>query len=179
MSEAEVVKNGAVEKTKTPEELVDPRIQALVNERLSATVKEIFAGLGPILQSIALTPEKIAEAEKLRRAPDPELVARNERERRLAHQQIEEARRHNEERQASCTHLDANGHTACSLIHNYPDRQPRIVCPICHSLMNPREWRIDAPDAENPHGKAVLVAEHPMYRQMLALVLSKQGIGRL
>lgn len=185
MATNEVKNETAIEakpKVTTPEELVDPRVQAMVNERLNATVKEIFAGLAPILKDVlektALTPEKMAQMEEIRRAPSQSQVARELRDRKRMQADEEERLATIARKQEACSHRYPTGTYSCSTTHNYPDRMPRIVCVICHALFAPTHWRIDA-DPTDPKGKAVLVAAHPRYQEILNAVESQQGVGRL
>jgi hypothetical protein len=95
---------------------------------------------------------------------DPDVVARNKRETEKSKADEKELRAMDAARKAACPHMDQNQRSSIRLIHNYPDRQPRGICPICHDLITPREWVIGPPDAENPKGKAVLVDAHKDYR---------------
>src|SRR5712675_1171622 len=65
----------------TPASLLTPEAQAFLSASISEAVKGVFASMAPLLSSIALTPEKLAEAEALRRAPDPAKIRRELRER--------------------------------------------------------------------------------------------------
>jgi hypothetical protein len=49
------------------------------------------------------------------------------------------------------------------LIHNYPDHQPRGICPHCHDIINPREWAIGAPDPITGETKAYIRPAHKDY----------------
>jgi hypothetical protein len=154
------------QKIQTPQALVTPEAQAFVSASISAAVKEavagVFASLGPILREMQMTPEKIRAAN----TPyvDPDVVARNKRETEKSKADEKELRAMDAARKAACPHMDQNQRSSIRLIHNYPDRQPRGICPICHDLITPREWVIGPPDAENPKGKAVLVDAHKDYR---------------
>jgi len=161
-------------KLKTPDAMLTPENQAYTNNLISEAVKGVFAQLGPLLESIALTPEKLAQAEALRRAPDPALVARELRERKLMQQDQEENRANLLRTQAACIHKYPTGQWAVNPIHNYPDRQERFICSLCQSFFEPRRWTIQAPDAENPRGKAVIVDAHPQYH-LVREVLSTRG----
>jgi hypothetical protein len=136
-----------------------------VTASISAAIKEavsgVFASLGPILKDMALTPEKIRDATKP--YVDPDVVARNKRETEKSKADEKELRAMDAARKAACPHMDQNQRSSIRLIHNYPDRQPRGICPICHDLITPREWRIGPPNAENPKGQAVLVDAHKDY----------------
>jgi|SRR5690242_6424396 len=149
-----------------------PEMLALVTAATSAAVKEALAGLTPIIQQLALTPEKIAAAEEIRRAPtkkELEAMRRAEREALLSKEDAAEAARRDAQRKANCPHLDKNGRSALGLIHNYPDHQPRGICPLCQDLINPREWRIGAPDEQHPRGVPVIVPAHKDYKMVMAL----------
>jgi hypothetical protein len=115
-----------------------------------------------MLKDMALTTEKIREANKP--YVNPDVVARNKRETEKSKADEKELRAMDAARKAACPHMDQNQRSSIRLIHNYPDRQPRGICPICHDIIFPRHWEILAPDAENPKGKAVLVDAHPHYR---------------
>jgi hypothetical protein len=135
----------------------------MVSSAVKEAISGVFANMKPMMESIALTPEKLAKAEELRRAPDPAKVAREARERALMKEDIDEARRNVARAQKNCTHKDLNQKYSISLIHNYPDRQTRGVCTHCHLMLEPTHWTIEAPDPQRPRGKPVLVAEHPLY----------------
>jgi hypothetical protein len=158
--------NEVKEPLKTPTSVIGAEAQGYINASISAAVKEAVAGvfesLGPILQSIAVTPEKLREANKP--YVDPAKLARDKRETEKSKADEKENRAMDAARKAACPHLDQNQRSSIRLVHNYPDRQPRGICPICHDLITPREWRIGPPDAENPKGKAVLVLAHKDYR---------------
>jgi hypothetical protein len=166
--EPEVVSS---KKITTPDALLTPEAQAYTNTLVNAAIKGIFAQLGPVLESIALTPEKLAQAEELRRKPDAAVIARELRERKLMHVEQEENRARLLQTQAACPHRYPTGQLAIGIIRNYPDRQARGTCMLCQTFFTPKEWRIGAPDAENPRGKAFIADAHPQYdlvRQVLA-----------
>jgi hypothetical protein len=156
-----------------PESLRTPEGQAVINATVAEAVKSIFASLAPMLQSMALTPEKIAEAEKMRRAKPPEEIARELRERRLMQQDLAEAEEQKKALQSSCPHSYPTGQLAWHVVRNFPDRQPRFSCPLCSLWCTPREWRIGTPDAENPRGRAFIAEEHPLYRDASRILASK------
>src|SRR2546425_89046 len=92
-------------KVKMPYELMSPEAQAYTSQLVSAAVKEIFASMAPLLQSIALTPEKLAEAERLRRAPTEDEVnkkARETREKKMMRDEADENRQNLLRAQAAC-----------------------------------------------------------------------------
>jgi hypothetical protein len=156
---------------KSPTALISPEAQAYVTASISAAIKEavsgVFASLGPILKDMALTPEKLRDATKP--YVDPDVVARNKRETEKSKADEKELRAMDAARKAACPHLDKSGRTSINLVHNFPDRQPRGICVICQDLIHPQMWVVDAPDAENPKGRAHLVDAHKDYRQVQIL----------
>jgi len=150
-----------------------PEQMALVNGLVSSAVKEavggVFAQLGPVLKDLALTPEKIQAMEDARRAPtaaQEAFAARMKREKKDFSAQDAETRAKIRLIQSSCPHRDENDKESICLVHNYPDRQVRGICPICHSLIEPKHWAYEAPDKDG-HAKAVLVDPHPDYKRVL------------
>jgi hypothetical protein len=163
----------AAKKIPTPAVLLTPEAQAYTNNLISEAVKGVFAQLGPLLQSIALTPEKLAQAEALRRAPDPAAVARELRERKLMQQEQKENEDNLRRNQANCPHKYPTGAWAVNVVRNYPDRQERFVCSLCQSFFQPKRWEIGAPDADNPRGRAYIADEHPQYHLVREVLASK------
>jgi hypothetical protein len=159
------------QKVPTPVALLNPEAQGSINAMVSAAVREavasVFQGLTPVLKEMALTPEKIREANKP--YEDPLKIARELRETQNSKAQEEEIRRLTAERQRNCMHMDKNGKTALCLIHNFPDRQPRGICPLCHDIVHPKMWVIDAPDSKTGKSNARIVEAHRDYRQVLLL----------
>lgn len=154
-----------------PDSLRTPSEQAAINSSISAAVREAITAMAPLFQSIALTPEKILEMERQRRAPSEDEIRakqREARERLLMKEDIDEARRTQELAQKSCTHKDTNGRWSVSQIHNYPDRQARGICVRCHRLFEPTRWTIQAPDKDHPRGKPVLVKADSDYASVMA-----------
>lgn len=157
----------------TPEELGARTVQATTETQamIAAAVKEavsgVFAQLGPLLQSMAITPEKLREANKPYK--DPAVIARELREMMIWKEDEAEARRLLEERQNMCQHIDDNNRSTIRLDHNFPDRQPRGFCMHCHAYIHPREWRIGAPDAKHPRGVPYLVEAHKNYPTVMLL----------
>ncbi len=145
----------------TPEQL------AAVNAMVGAAVREVFAALAPVLKDMALTPEKLREAN--RPYEDPAKIQRELRESLKSKEDEAELARMTAARRANCPHVDKNGRSSINLIHNYPDHQPRGICVTCHDLIHPREWRIGAPDEKNPRGKAYIVEAHKNYAIVLQL----------
>jgi hypothetical protein len=150
----------------TPPAMLNPEAQAFMNAAISKTVREIFAEMAPIFSSMALTPQKMAEAEAIRRAPTEDQLAykaRMAREKAAWHLEIEESTANKAKMQSNCPHAYVTGGSAWNPIRNYPDRQERFICALCHSLAEPRRWVIDAPDNANPRGRAHVVDATPNY----------------
>lgn len=162
-----------IKEIKLPAAMLNPEVQAAVNAMVSATVKDIFAQMSPVFSSIALTPEKIAEAERIRRAPDPAAVARERRERKLMAIETEENRQNLARVQQSCPHKYVSGQWSVNPIRNYPDRQERFICMLCHKLFQPRHWEIAPPDAENPRGRAFIAPMDDQYLQVRECLAGK------
>lgn len=154
------------QKITQPDSLRTPAEQASINAMITAAVKEVFANMAPVLESIALTPEKLRAAN----APyvDPAVVAREARERLMMKEDLAAAEKQKAEFQAKCSHKDANGRWSVSTVHNFPDRQPRLVCVHCHRFIQPTHWEIAAPTPEHPRGKPVLLKADADYQRMLA-----------
>jgi hypothetical protein len=147
----------------TPEQLA--QITELNTKMVNETVATIFASLAPALANMAITPEKLREAN--RPWEDPGVEARKKRE-RLQWKQDEDARiKQDRKTKDECRHMDVKGQTAIRLIRNFPDRQPRGICMHCHDLIHPKEWRIGAPDEKNPRGKAYICEPHKDYLTVL------------
>lgn len=154
-----------------PDSLRTPAEQASINALISGAVREAITAMAPMFQSIALTPEKILEMERQRRAPSEDEVRakqREARERLLMKEDLEEAERTKQLAQKSCTHKDTNGRWSVSKISNYPDRSPRGICVRCHRFFQPTRWTIEAPDKDHPRGKPVLVKADPDYAAVMA-----------
>jgi hypothetical protein len=155
------------QKHDTPAELLTPAAQAYVNMQTAAAVREAIAGLVPVLKELQLTPEKLNALKQPYQ--DPAIAARELRETKNSKRQEEEIRQQTAARQANCLHQDKNGKTALCLVHNFPDRQPRGVCPLCHDIINPKEWVIDSPDPVTGESKAHIREAHKDYRTVLQL----------
>lgn len=134
-----------------------------VTQSQAQLIKEMFAQFAPILQDMALTPEKLKEA--LKPYVDPAALAREMREREMNRKQFLENRKITAEMQARCPHKDKNERWAINLQHNFPDRQSRGICPLCHDLIEPAHWVIPGPgfDGGNGPGEPYVAAEHPLY----------------
>ena len=148
-----------------------PEALAVINSATSKAVQEavtaVLLGLKPVFEGMAITPEKLREAN--RPYEDPQKLARELRESLKSKQDEEEQRKANRARMDACPHLDKNGRSAINLVHNQPDHQPRGVCVVCGDWIYPREWRIGAPTDDFPRGKAYLVEPHRDYRIVMQL----------
>lgn len=142
-------------------------INMATKSAVESAVAAVFASLKPVLEGMAVTPEKLREAN--RPWQDPAKIQRELRESLKSKQDEEDLRKQVAARQAACLHLDKNGRSAIGLVHNMPDHQPRGVCPLCSDWIHPREWRIGAPTEAEPRGKAYLVEPHRDYRTVMQL----------
>jgi hypothetical protein len=145
---------------------LSPEQLALVNSSTSAVIKEMMATMirdivAPLLKETALTPEKLAILKST--YVDSKLAARELRESAQTREQEAENIRLREQMRANCLHTDKNGKSAICLIHNYPDRQPRGICPLCQDIINPREWVIGAPDPKTGKTTPFLRPAHKNY----------------
>ena len=172
---AEGAKSKAVEVAKTisTPPMLSPEGQAYTSQLINEAVKGVFAQLGPLLESIALTPEKIAKAEELRRAPDPAKVQREEREKKLQHMEVEENRENQRRVRAACSHRYPSGQSAVNVVRNYPDQQPRGVCVLCHEFFEPKHWEILPPTKNEPRGVPRIAPAHPQYKLVLEALAAK------
>jgi hypothetical protein len=151
---------------KVPPEALTPAVQAYVNENLSVAIREIFKEFAPMMASLALTPEKLQLMEDLRRKPTESQEAYNRRqvrEKKMMREEQEQNRLNLEATQAACPHAYPSGLSAINIIRNYPDRHARGICVLCQVLIHPRQWVIDAPNDEYPHGVERIAPEHPQY----------------
>lgn len=142
-------------------------INAATAKAVEAAVAAVFAGLGPVLKDMAITPEKLREANKP--YEDPAKVLRELRESQKSKADEAEIARATKARRDACPHLDKNGRSAICLVHNQPDHQPRGVCVVCGDWIHPKEWRIGPPTDAEPRGKAYLVEPHKDYRVVMQL----------
>jgi hypothetical protein len=150
---------------------MSPELLGAINAATTAAVREAIAGMGAMMaqtvKDLAITPEKLREANKP--YVDPAIALRELRE-KLRWTEDENANRQNLRiTQDNCPHLDDNGKTAINLVHNFFDRQPRGLCSKCADWIFPREWRIGAPTAEHPRGKAYMVEPHKNYNIVMQL----------
>lgn len=146
---------------------LSPESIAAINEATRSAVQAVFASLAPVLKDMALTPEKLREANKP--YTDPEKLKRELRESMKSKQDEEELRQLTKARRDACPHLDKNGRSSINIVHNQPDHQPRGICVLCGDWIHPKEWRIGAPTDEFPRGRAYLVEPHKDYRIVMQL----------
>jgi|HubBroStandDraft_4_1064222.scaffolds.fasta_scaffold218557_1 hypothetical protein len=155
----------------TPKELLTPEAQGFMNEMVASAVAEAMkgalAGFIPALKEMALTPEKI----RLITHPEPnakEVAAllREQRESLKSKEDEAEVRRATQARQDNCPHTYSNKSDSIALVHNFPDRQTRGVCLICHKMIHPRHWVIDAPDNLTGKSQAHIVDADPAYSRV-------------
>lgn len=146
---------------------LSPEALALMNAAVQAAVIEAVRGLGPILQSVALTPEKIQAMKEPYK--DPKLIAREKREMQQAREQEKELREMDERRRASCLHQDKLGNDSISLVHNQLDHSVAGVCMQCHDWIHGRRWVIDAPDPETGKTQAHVQPAHKDYPRVLKI----------
>ena len=177
---AGLAEKGHSEPSKVPSALLTPEAQAFMNASMSAAVKEavkgIFEQMGPIFAGMALTPEKMAQAETIRRAPTEEQLAfkvRMAREKAQWKLEIDENTANKQRMQDNCPHAYPTSGSSWNVIRNYPDRQERFICALCHSLAEPRRWVVDAPNDKNPRGYAHIVDATPNYLEARKILLVK------
>ena len=127
----------------------------------ASTAREIFALLAPFLKDAALTPEKLAAL----KAPyvDPKLAARELRESLAGKEQEAETQRQIAHRKAHCPHKYPDSKLAICLLHNNLDNQVRGVCMLCHDVIHPRQWVIDAPDPITGKSQSHIQPAHKNY----------------
>ncbi len=133
-------------------------------ELIRTIVHELFKEMAPILQSVALTPEKLREAN--RPYEDPLVLARELHEQQQWRKQEEEKEANKRALQASCTHKDRNQKWNISLQHNYHDYLPRGICKICGLFIHPAYWDyrpVTDPVTHSVKDTAFIVKEHPLY----------------
>lgn len=150
---------------------LSPEALGAINSATAAAVQaaigSLMQGFLPALKDMAITPEKLREANK----PwvDPAVVARELRESLKSKADEAEIAKATALRRANCPHLDKNGRSALSLVHNQPDHQPRGICVLCADWIHPKEWRIGPATPEEPRGHAYLVEPHKDYRIVMQL----------
>ena len=176
----DLVEKANSEPLKVPSALLTPEAQAFMTASMSAAVKEavkgIFEQMGPVFANMALTPEKMAQAEAIRRAPTEEQLAfkaRMAREKAQWKLEIDENTANKQRMQDNCPHAYVTGGSAWNPIRNYPDRQERFICALCHAFAEPRRWVVDAPNEKNPRGYAHVVDATPNYLEARKILLVK------
>ena len=154
---------------------------ALVKEAVAAAVASVFASLAPMLEKLALTPDKIAAL----KAPyvDPLTSAREQRMNIMGREEEKRNREAEQWAKDNCAHKDKNDKDSICLNHNYPDRRPRGVCVLCRDVIHPKEWRLDAPDPltgqHTKGGKNGEVIDGVYWRQGAYLVLAHKDYPRV
>src|SRR5580704_7341254 len=90
---------------------LSPEALAVINSTTAAAVKEAMAAalgmLAPIIEKIAITPEKLREAN--RPYEDPKKILREARESAKSKLDEQEIAKATAARQAACTHMYTNG----------------------------------------------------------------------
>ena len=108
---------------------LSPEAIAMINsatrEAVQSAVEAVFKSLAPVLKDMAITPEKLREAN--RPYEDPKKLARELRESLKSKEDEAESRKAIAALRASCPHVDQNTRTSIRLVHNQPDHQPRGV----------------------------------------------------
>jgi hypothetical protein len=149
-----------------------PEQLALMNTMVAAAVQEAMKGamqmMAPIIQEMALTPEKLA----LLKTPyvDPKVLARELRETQNSKEQELALQKQTAWRKAHCPHKDKNGNDSICPVHNQLDHQPRGICMLCHDWIHPREWVIDAPDPATGKTTAHIREAHKDYARVLNII---------
>jgi hypothetical protein len=144
-----------------------PAEKAPINEEtkelMRDLVRDIFKEFAPVLQSIALTPDKLREAQKP--YEDPLKLARELHEQQQWRKQELEKSELKKARQTACPHKDKQQKWSVQLQHNFHDRLPRGICSLCELFIHPAYW--DYRPITNPDGtvtdKAFIIKEHPLY----------------
>lgn len=175
-------------------EPLTPEQQVVANANTAAAVQQamaaIFANLGPVLERISLTPEKLRES--MKPYVDPASIARELRERQQMREQDALNRKMLVERQANCSHKDKNEKWAIQLTHNFPDHAARGTCPLCMIWIHPAEWRIGTQETHpydpvantGRRDHAYIEPEHPLYKivrqlESMSLWFVVAGLGIL
>jgi hypothetical protein len=134
-----------------------------VNALVSRNTEQFFEKFAPILESIALTPAKLREAQKP--YVDPDVIARNNFERGEFYRLQRESDDLIKAQQAACPHIDRNQKYTIKLQHNFHDNMPRGICVRCNLYIEPAHW--ESRPVINPDGsitnKREVIEAHPMY----------------
>jgi predicted flap endonuclease-1-like 5' DNA nuclease len=128
-----------------PEEMLSPKIIALMNSQTKAAVAEAIGGLMekllPTFEKLAApSPKETAELQK-----EEETKKRNTREWESQKVQLAETKLAERLKQKNCSHLDSNGHERLNCVSNFPDHQKRAFCSGCALWIFPREYRVLPP----------------------------------
>lgn len=163
------------QKIPTPVSMLDPATIGFVNQMVSAAVAEAVAeavkGMAPMML-------EISKASRLTRDELVTLSGRDvEKEKAFADRLLRERTEwKNQEAdkvanlkkiQEACRHRDANERYSIGIIHNYPDRQPRAICVVCHKEFSPRHFVIDAPEPISGKERYHLEPESPEYSEIM------------
>lgn len=138
-------------------------VKSMIAETTKETTKAIFEQFAPLMQSMALTPDKLREANKP--WEDPAALARKNHEQENWRRQETDKTAAFKQRQTQCTHKDRNGLYAISLQHNFHDNMPRGICLKCELYIHPTYWDyrpVTAKDGTITE-KALVVPAHPLY----------------
>ena len=137
-------------------------------EFIRETVKQLIQEMSPIFSSIALTPDKLREAQKP--YEDPVKLARQLHEQQSWRKQEEEKNAAKKNLQNGCSHKGRNGKWNISLQHNYHDHMPRGLCNVCGIFIHPQYWDFrpithSATAARESYveDKGFIIPEHPLY----------------
>jgi hypothetical protein len=154
-----------------------PELIAMITASTSAAVKEAMAGvavlMGSMVKDLALTPEKLREANKP--YVDPAVAHRALREKmKFKQEEIDNAAARRKAREM-CPHKYKNGLASIGVVRNFPGNVPRGICVQCHEWFYPREWRISAPTDEHPEGVAAVVDMHPKYQLVWDAINQQEG----
>jgi hypothetical protein len=163
-------------KVAVPQAAISPEVAGYINTALTAGIREAMQALLPALQEMGLTERKL----KILSGRDPEkeqaFKDRLLRE-RADWQRAEGERMANIARlQASCTHRDDNERSVFCVIHNFPDRNVRFVCPRCALMVEPKRWVIDSPEPITGRERSHIEPEHPLYRELLKGAANQQKL---
>ena len=154
-----------------------PEMIALITAATTAAVKEAMAGASVIManavKEMALTPEKIREANKP--YVDPAVELRRIREEMKFKKSEAQAEKDARIVKDNCSHKYKNGIAAVAVVRNFPDRHPRGICMLCHDWFYPREWRINTPTDNDPEGVALIVPAHPKYQLVYDAINQQEG----
>ena len=124
------------------------RSSALSPEMMAFITASISTAVAEAVKATRLTKEDLRELRETRTedqiAKDKARIKREARETMTSKADEAAARKETEERQSHCTHKHKNGSEALCLVHNFPDRHPRGLCPLNHCWVHPAEWRFPA-----------------------------------